>query len=583
MVRGCYKRLALLVVLCIVGVSARSTGEPWPCIADDGSDGYWPPGCSHAAIEPRSGGSDENCTCISKRSAKAPKAQIHSSCTADDGSRGFWPTGCHHTAIVPKFGCSCVKLAECRNNSHYCVYQADCAVPTSNLRNDNCPLKELKCCPKPSTREEITPYIGDLAMIFTEDTGDYKGVADPQRTVNKNPSGAEANSPERGVTPGTPVDPTTDPEDIEEPEASSTDSVLPASITTTTEDPFKVASPSPTNNQTPASITTTTENPEKKPLPPVNPTGNVVPVVVDTTPASNITASDIAPLSESFVFTACGQRVKDGLVPQKMRDQQDRAEYGEIPWMAAIFQMPTNDNGSENSRYCCNGALISQRAVLTTAHCVSICGGNVNKIMVRLGEWDLNVTIEVIPPKQVRVRKAHKHKDFVIHSLINNIAVLELASDVQYGPTVQPVCLPEKDYPSLSSREILIFTGWGKTVMNTPSSNGHNFLKKVILRNNEQSICKEEMKSYDSSHRFELHPSFVCATQVHEEQPCRGDAGAPVVVEVPYSENRYYIHGLVSWGYDCSRPDRPNTALTNVRGFRVWIKQTLANITKASN
>ncbi|XP_035793840.1 serine proteinase stubble-like [Anopheles albimanus] len=558
MVQGCFKRSVFFMVLCAIGVSARSTGEAWSCTADDGSPGYWPPGCTHTQIEPRIGESDVNCTCITQRPTTAPKGQIHTSCTADDGGRGFWPKGCEHFGIGPRFGCSCIKLAECRNNNNYCVYQEDCAVPTFKLRDENCPLKDLVCCPKPSTREQITPYIGHLAII----SFDVTTTASATSTDGDEGSGY-----------------------IEEPSPSPPDNEIPGVITITTENPLKPVSSSTTDNELPVLTTATTETADatEKPLPTVNQTNVLPPVVISTTtPASNIMASDITLLSETFVYTACGKRAKDGLVPHKMRDEQDRAEYGEIPWMAAIFQMPTNDAGSGILRYCCNGALIGERAVMTTAHCVGLCGGNVTNILVRLGEWDLNSTIEPIPPKDVTVRKAHKHKDFVVHSLINNIAVLELASVVQYGPTIQPVCLPEKEFSSLRSREHLIFTGWGKTVNTMASSNGHNFLKSVVLRNNERSICKAEMKSFDPSHPIELHESFVCGTKVHEEQPCRGDAGAPVVAEVPYSEDRYFIHGLVSWGYECNRPDRPNTALTNIHRFRAWINKTLTTITKNS-
>ncbi|ETN65705.1 hypothetical protein AND_002518 [Anopheles darlingi] len=605
---------------CLSTQYRRSLGNTQtPCTADDGSPGYWPAGCSHMAIEERMGGSDVNCTCI----PRLPKAQTRESCSLGDGSRGFWPTGCQNMGIEPRFGCSCVKLAECRSNTHYCVYKGDCAVPTYKLRRDNCPLKDLECCPKPSTKEQITPYIGDWAKdvvpsfeATTAPSADRASEVStkPAIKVTKSTTAVysstteypmEANESSENQVPSSnnqlrPSTTANSVDSFEEPLPSSTDNQLPLSTTASigdsveslasstdnqqpslsianSEESFEEPLPSSTDNQLPTSSTASTvasvEKPSIKPM-------NVLPPVV--VPASNITADDIAPLSENFVYTLCGQRAKNGLIPQKMRDQQDRAEYGEIPWMVAVFQMLTNDDGTPSFRYCCNGALISDRAVLTTAHCVSICGGKVESILVRLGEWDLNSTIEAIPPTEAQVLKAHKHKDFAINSLINNIAVLELASIVQYGPTIQPVCLPEKHY-SLTSRENLIFTGWGKTVQPTLSSNGHNFLKAVILRNNERSICKGEMKSYDSSHRLELHSSFVCGTKVNEEQPCRGDAGAPVVAEVPYSEDRYYIHGLVSWGYECSRPDRPNTALTDVQRFRPWITKTLANIAKASN
>ncbi|XP_050090409.1 phenoloxidase-activating factor 2-like [Anopheles aquasalis] len=257
----------------------------------------------------------------------------------------------------------------------------------------------------------------------------------------------------------------------------------------------------------------------------------------------------------------CGQRSKDRWETKELTGGlEDRAEYGEIPWMVAIFQMPFNDYGPPFLQHCCNGALISERAVLTTAYCLESYGGRADRLL-----------------KDVRVRVGHTHPDYSDFSLINNIAVLELANAVQYGPTIQPVCLPEKNF-TIGYQENFIFSGWGETVKATKPTKGHNLLKKVILRNTEWAVCKEEIAPYDPSHRINLHNSLVCATRQHEEIPCREDTGAPVVAEVPNSEDRYYLHGLVSWGYHCRQKNRTSAALTNVRLFREWIDSTLTQI-----
>ncbi|XP_035792925.1 phenoloxidase-activating factor 2-like [Anopheles albimanus] len=255
--------------------------------------------------------------------------------------------------------------------------------------------------------------------------------------------------------------------------------------------------------------------------------------------------------------------------------------------MVAIFKGSNSSSSSSSPsstfHHCCNGALISERAVLTTAHCVSRCGNEVNQMWVRLGEWDLSSSIEPLQPDNFRVRKAHKHKDFSVHSLINNIAVLELIGEVLYGPTIQPVCLPEAHYTFSSSQETLLFTGWQAASGSVPQpSTGRNLLNLILLNHHDRSACEKEIRNIQRIPAFVLHKSFACAYVQHEGWPCGGEAGAPVVAEVPESENRYYIHGLVSRAYNCQQNRYPTTMLTSVAFFRSWIKRTLATIQNAS-
>ncbi|XP_052890973.1 transmembrane protease serine 9-like [Anopheles moucheti] len=265
---------------------------------------------------------------------------------------------------------------------------------------------------------------------------------------------------------------------------------------------------------------------------------------------------------DNFIYQECGQRNPNGVVEHTI-NQDVRAEYGEIPWMVALLELP-------DYRYCCNGALINKTAILTTAHCITICGGNVSQIVVRVGEWDMSSTVELILPRQdIGVKKIYVHDDYKKSSLINNIALLVLNASVEYQATVQPVCLPEAQY-ELKSHENMIATGWGAMVEANATSK--QILKVLHLNRVEMSICKRELKT-EVNRDFELHESFVCANINHKdkERPCKGDAGAPVVVEIPRMVNRYYLHGLVSWGYGCNQNRTTYTVLTHVGHFRNWI------------
>ncbi|XP_058128031.1 transmembrane protease serine 9-like [Anopheles ziemanni] len=242
-----------------------------------------------------------------------------------------------------------------------------------------------------------------------------------------------------------------------------------------------------------------------------------------------------------------------GVVESTVQDDK-RVYYGEYPWMAAFFQVNRDTN---DMQYCCNGALIEPFIVITTANCFSNCGSNPANMVVRLGEWVMNSTTEPIPHEDFEVEQMIKHPDFHPMSLINNIALVVLKSEVQYKPTIQPICLPSNEEPLLSTQHF-IATGWGATVKQTIAGvkTHSDMLKQLVLHYQPFSTCVRHIEG----RKFHFHESFACTTTQNEERPCKGDAGAPVVVERRATVNQFYLYGLVSWGWGCHQTQRKETA-----------------------
>uniref|UniRef100_A0A182SEH3 Peptidase S1 domain-containing protein n=1 Tax=Anopheles maculatus TaxID=74869 RepID=A0A182SEH3_9DIPT len=202
-------------------------------------------------------------------------------------------------------------------------------------------------------------------------------------------------------------------------------------------------------------------------------------------------------------------------------------------------------------------------------------------MLVRVGEWNMSSTDEmIIAREEIGVRNVHIHPAYFQSSLINNIALLELKDSIHYQPTVQPVCLPSTE--QLRGGENMIATGWGTMVRQDASFT--QLLKRLDLQRVETSICKKELKTGHSPYRFDLHQSFVCVKANHpdQERPCDGDAGSPVVVEYPNTVDRYYLHGLVSWGYGCNQQRVRHTVLTHVAYFRNWIDDIVLSLNQDS-
>lgn len=439
-----------------------------------------------------------------------------------------------------------------------------CSVRTFRLRSNRCPSFEEVCCPK-NTFPEESITLKEPAKIATTTT------VSPISIV---PTTQEVATPSPTIIEKTDYPSTTQlPNLLDQGGCTECDALSSFNATKINELNMTTTT---TKSLSSGTIATTEPNEEVDPTETLNIANLAENSFVEAhvsnsssnTPLSRNTTHIVSALLQEFTpdnfsYRACGQRNPSGVVEHTV-NEDFRAEYGEFPWMVALLELP-------EKRYCCNGALIDSNAILTTAHCVTRCGGKMAQIVARVGEWNMSSTDEmVIPREEIGVRSVHIHPAYFPSSLINNIAVLELKESVHYQPTVQPVCLPSTEQ-QLRSSENMIATGWGAMVGQDATVN--QILKRLDLQRVEKSICQKELKTVQSPYRFELHQSFVCVGANHPEQerPCDGDAGSPVVVEIPSMVDRYYLHGLVSWGYGCNQKRNKHTVLTHVAYFRNWI------------
>lgn len=99
----------------------------------------------------------------------------------------------------------------------------------------------------------------------------------------------------------------------------------------------------------------------------------------------------------------------------------------EFPWIVG-FQ--------RQGKLYCSGSLITDRHVLTAAHCVDSFEPFELKVLI----GGHNITKDY---KELRrVRKITAHRDFDIFTFNNDVAVVELDKPVKFGPNIQTACLP---------------------------------------------------------------------------------------------------------------------------------------------
>lgn len=85
-----------------------------------------------------------------------------------------------------------------------------------------------------------------------------------------------------------------------------------------------------------------------------------------------------------------------------------------------------------------------------------------------------------------RIKRIIPHEDFDIFNFNNDIALLELASPLFYGPRVQPACLPTGDEDEDFTDKLTVVAGWGRLSERLPTA---QTLRSVVVPIWSQDEC----------------------------------------------------------------------------------------------
>lgn len=228
----------------------------------------------------------------------------------------------------------------------------------------------------------------------------------------------------------------------------------------------------------------------------------------------------------------------------------------EYPFMLSLVY-------SSNGEHFCGATLISETHAITAAHCTRGAGSRPLSVIA-----GLHHRRRVSPmTQQVRVRRIIEHENYIQNMLIvlNDIAILELASPIRFNSVVSPVCMP-KERINLENKMVKII-GWGKQGANRGAA---MTLQQITVRVHTFKECKAIFGFRYMSD--ENKPTLMCANSPGKTA-CMGDSGGPALYLDP-EMNRYVLIGLVSYGEgQCT--GRMPTVQTDVTGYTDWINSVV--------
>uniref|UniRef100_A0A182WQM2 CLIP domain-containing serine protease n=1 Tax=Anopheles minimus TaxID=112268 RepID=A0A182WQM2_9DIPT len=247
---------------------------------------------------------------------------------------------------------------------------------------------------------------------------------------------------------------------------------------------------------------------------------------------------------------------------------------GQFPWMARLAY---RNRTSGRVTYRCAGSLITNRHVITVAHCVTNLIDELQLVNIRLGDLECNAVTDT--------RCSARYQDFAIDRIIphesydtpkyaNDIALIKLRETTETYNIISPLCLPTDQYAPYAlnlTGQMGIIAGWGSTSnrSNTPSPT-LQWLRLPIV---DTVGCANAYARYSVNSRNPIIVSDnqMCAQGQENRDACQGDSGGPLMNEAISTRDRFVLLGLVSFGpRTCGVSNFPGV-YTRISSYIDWI------------
>ncbi|KAJ8673959.1 hypothetical protein QAD02_005221 [Eretmocerus hayati] len=258
----------------------------------------------------------------------------------------------------------------------------------------------------------------------------------------------------------------------------------------------------------------------------------------------------------------CGSSVSSRIVGGKA------ATIGQFPWMARLGYI----EGGSTLTFQCGGSVISERYIVTAAHCVAV-PSSMKLTLVRLGEHDTETNPDCNgsfcndPYVDVNISKALKHENYNRYRLFHDIALLRLSRKVNFTNFVKPICLLKSELLKRTfTGQRALTAGWG--IYNITAWQKSTVLQQVMLPVLGHKTCASTYGSH-------IKKGQMCAGGEIGRDSCAGDSGGPLMYQESFS-HRYYLIGVVSYGPSACGAQNVPAIYTRVSEYVLWILNNIS-------
>uniref|UniRef100_A0A3Q3VN99 Coagulation factor IX n=1 Tax=Mola mola TaxID=94237 RepID=A0A3Q3VN99_MOLML len=233
---------------------------------------------------------------------------------------------------------------------------------------------------------------------------------------------------------------------------------------------------------------------------------------------------------------------------------------GEIPWQ--VLSLIIRSSG----KVFCGGTILSDRWVITAAHCLLEVQVMSFYMSLVAGEHTLNLHEDTEQNYEVLEQHIHPRYNSSISLYNHDIALIYLKSPIAFSTTVRPICIGPRAFTEYLVKEYSPATvsGWGRTRFLGVTA---ETLQKVQVPFTDQTECK-----LSSSSR--ITPFMFCAGYYDEaKDACQGDSGGPHTNSIHAT---WFLTGIVSWGEECAKEGKYGV-YTRMSLYYHWIDYVMGS------
>ncbi|KAK1162783.1 protein Z, vitamin K-dependent plasma glycoprotein a [Acipenser oxyrinchus oxyrinchus] len=214
----------------------------------------------------------------------------------------------------------------------------------------------------------------------------------------------------------------------------------------------------------------------------------------------------------------------------------------ECPWQVELK--------NEESKTFCNGVILSNKAVLTTASCAS----KFANFRVFVGKQQKQV---------LYIKTINLHPRYRKNSYENDLAVVKLREEITFKKAVVPPCLPEKDF----AENVLMKAGQ-KAKASSWQKDGDTFSELLL---NIQGLNYEPLDWCQQKHNFTITSKMFCVQADNENGLCKSSPGSPLITS---HKDFSYLTGILIAApseYNC----RNGYVYFKISRYLSWLKPLL--------
>ncbi|XP_058975829.1 brachyurin-like [Musca domestica] len=236
------------------------------------------------------------------------------------------------------------------------------------------------------------------------------------------------------------------------------------------------------------------------------------------------------------------------------------AKAGQFPYQVGLSLVFGNQGAW------CGGTLISNRWILTAAHCTDGADG----VTVYLGAIDIKDNNEK-GQQRIYTSKSNiiVHEHWEPSTLTNDISLIKLPVVIEFNERIQPAALPKMDgHYSTYEGDMVWASGWGRdSDAATSVSPVLRYIEVPVLK---QSTCK-------TYYLGSVTDKMICISGKDGKSTCNGDSGGPLVYK---HDGVNTVIGATSFGIALGCEKGWPGVFTRVTSYLDWIEEKSGVVNK---